>query len=74
MAVNRIFLSVGFSTVISGNILEFKMTLKEPAVLMINRDEGLGFSSLLLVIGRRSFKRICPRPRSIHEDVGLSNK
>ena len=76
MAVNLTFLSDGFSTVISGNTFAFKITLREPVVLMIKRDDGLleASSFPLEDRDRRSFNRSCPRPRSTHDDVDLSNK
>ena len=73
MAVSRIFFSLGFSNVISGNTLVFKMTLREPAVLMIMREVLEDLSSAALAEEtRESLSLKGPRPLSSHDDVLFS--
>ncbi len=66
------FFSDGFSTVISGKILEFRITRREPAVRMIIREvvtESAESEGAL-----RSFNLSCPRPRSTHDEFDFSKK
>lgn len=70
MAVSLMFLSVGFSKVISGKIFELRMTRRTPAVRMMTRE--LLPSSDRSDFTRRSFNRNWPRPRSCQDDLSLS--
>ena len=65
-AVSLIFFSLGFSKVISGKIFEFRITLRDPAVLMIMRDVTVCPVS---ACARRSFSLSWPLPLSTHVEL-----
>ncbi len=68
MPVKRMFFSVGRSMFMVAKSFVFRITRREPKVLMTKRDE------VLVPPSTTSFRRNCPRPRSNQLEFAFSKR